>query len=269
MDHAYDRFRRISRRIAAGFPSPEFYRVHARTIETSRRRLYESPLLKDLLAWAAVHLENDLGHGMIHCMKVTLDAGALMLLEGHRAGWTQASLDRKVALVQCAGLLHDIKRKEKNHAQKGAKEAARILASLSFAPEDVRAVKRAVRNHEAFKRVETFSSETDISVSGCLYDADKFRWGPDNFTETIWRMVSFYNIPFSVLLDRFPGSMKKLADIKATFRTHFGKRYGPAIVDTGLAMGREILAELERKTEQIQAFSKRKGSPAPLFVGRA
>ena len=255
MDKNYDHLRRISRRIAIRFPRPDFYTQQVRAIESSRRRLYESPFLCRLLAWTAAHLADDLGHGLVHGMKVTLDAGALMLLNGERTGCPKKELDHRVSMVQCAGLLHDICRKEKDHAQKGAKEAARIMADLSFPKSDIRAVRRAVRNHEAFKSVETFASQTDAMVSGCLYDADKFRWGPDNFTETIWRMVSFYKIPLSVLIERFPGSMEKLAAIKPTFRTHFGKLYGPQIVDTGLAMGREIMAELEVKLEQIRTFS--------------
>ncbi len=40
-------------------------------------------------------------------------------------------------------------------------------------------------SHEAFKKLETSGSTNAMMISDCLYDADKFRWGSDNFTDTI------------------------------------------------------------------------------------
>jgi hypothetical protein len=40
----------------------------------------------------------------------------------------------------------------------------------------------AIRNHEAFRKILESEDKSARLVSDSLYDADKFRWGPDNFT---------------------------------------------------------------------------------------
>ena len=77
-------------------------------------------------------------------------------------------------------------------------------------------------------------------VSDCLYDADKFRWGPDNFSDTLWEMVSFMNPPLSVFVSRYPSGMETLFKIRSTFRSRTGKKYGPQFIDLGLAVGNEL-----------------------------
>ena len=91
-----------------------------------------------------------------------------------------------------------------------------------------------------FKKTDKSGSPEGVLVSDCLYDADKFRWGPDNFTDTIWAMVSFSNIPIAQFMDLYPEAMDKLAKIKSTFRTITGKKYGPQFIDIGLAVGKEL-----------------------------
>ena len=74
-------------------------------------------------------------------------------------------------------------------------------------------------------------------LSDCLYDADKFRWGPDNFTHTIWDMVGFINPPLKTFVSHYPKGMALLKKIRGTFRSRTGRRYGPQFIDVGIAIG--------------------------------
>jgi len=99
----------------------------------------------------------------------------------------------------------------------------------------------AIRNHEAFRDTVTVDSREGALISDCLYDADKFRWGPDNFTDTLWDMVDFKRPSLSDFLRRYPSGMESLVLIKSTFRTATGKKYGPQFIDHGITIGDELL----------------------------
>lgn len=81
-------------------------------------------------------------------------------------------------------------------------------------------------------------------ISDALYDADKFRWGPDNFTDTIWAMLACRGVPLSKALPRFLGGLDGIRRIRDTFRTAAGRQYGPDFIDRGLAIGARLYAEL-------------------------
>jgi hypothetical protein len=106
--------------------------------------------------------------------------------------------------------------------------------------DEIEDVCRAILNHEAFKKNIRIARPEGILVSDCLYDADKFRWGPDNFTDTLWDMISFYNPSLENFMARYPQGMAGLAKIKTTFRTETGKKYGPQFIDLGLAIGKKL-----------------------------
>ena len=90
-------------------------------------------------------------------------------------------------------------------------------------------------------------------MSDALYDADKFRWGPDNFTVTLWKMLRFSKAPIPRLISRFPRGMKGIQRIRDTFRTATGKKYGPEFIDLGLKIGEEIHKFLkERFAEELR-----------------
>jgi hypothetical protein len=77
-------------------------------------------------------------------------------------------------------------------------------------------------------------------MSDCLYDADKFRWGTDNFTHTLWYMVNHKGMSPQDLIKRFPWGMNGILRILETFRTTTGRQYGPEIIETGMEIGKEI-----------------------------
>jgi hypothetical protein len=240
MQPIYARLRERARQIVADLPPPDFYRDHHQATTYSRQHLSNDPILIKLRQFVSDNLVDNLGHGLAHAIKVTEDAGAILYVEAKASGYGRAKLERRMSIVQCAGLLHDIKRKQKEHAKAGAEHAARILKKYPLIPEEIQDVCRAIQNHEAFKEVIDIESAEGILVSDCLYDADKFRWGPDNFTHTLWDMISVYNPPLDKFMARYPKGMAGLEKIKTTFRSQTGKKFGPQFIDLGLVIGRKL-----------------------------
>lgn len=230
-----------AREIAAHLPEPDFYRDHADDLAHARHCLDQDPLLCELRAFVIERLDDDFGHGIGHALKVAADAGALCLIEGARCGHGDAHIQRTSLICQAAGLLHDIRRKRPNHAAEGAQYARKALTAYAVDAGEIDAICYAIRNHEAFQRIQAPPTAMAGLMSDCLYDADKFRWGPDNFKDTLWDMVAFFNPSLSDFVARYPGGMQRLEQIKATFRSHTGKKYGPQMIDYGIRIGQELM----------------------------
>ncbi len=240
MELVYARLRKRARQIVSHFPPPDFYQDHSPANRLSRQYLETNHVVKELRAFVAEHIDEDFGHGIEHSKKVAIDAGAIMIIENKNAGYSEVYTNRRIIIVQCAGLLHDIKRKQQNHAVEGATFARKALMIYSLYPDEIEDICMAIRNHEAFKSAVEANTIEGTLVSDCLYDADKFRWGPDNFTDTVWAMVRYSKMPFAKFMRLYPKGMDRLAKIKTTFRTDTGKKYGPQLIDMGLAIGKEL-----------------------------
>lgn len=251
MEYPFSLIRKKARQIVSRSPSPFFYTDLSNAVSQSRQFFHTNDIVTKLRAFAEKNLENDFGHGMNHAVKVSLDAGALILAECAIAGYSESFARRRMLIVQCAGLLHDIRRKEKNHARKGAEHAAGILKSYPFSKSEIEDIRLAINNHEAFRSVEAVDTPEGLLVSNCLYDADKFRWGPDNFTDTVWDMVAFSGISLSRFLTFYPRGMQTLEKIKSTFRTQTGKKYGPQFIEIGIAIGEEVLGFIKSEFPDI------------------
>lgn len=253
MDLEYARIRTIARRIAFRHPTPDFYLEHIEENALSRRLFNAEPVISSLKALVAPSLTDNKGHGMKHSLAVALDAGALIVVEGNKKRLSADIIRRKVLIVHCAGLLHDIERKHKKHAEKGAVRAAEILKDYPLSKEEVEDVRLAIMNHEAFKRPLKIDTADGLMISDCLYDADKFRWGPDNFTDTVWDMVMSAQAPLYRFMKLYPSGMEHLERVKSTFRSDTGKIYGPRFIDMGLSIGRELYKILKAEYPDIQA----------------
>ncbi len=251
MKNLYSQIRNRARQVAADFPPPDFYRDFPLANKLSKDFFETDSVIVDLRKYVTEHLEDDFGHGLEHAVKVTLDAGALLAIEGERAGYSEDFLKQRIRVVQCAGLLHDMRRKEKEHALKGAEFAARVLKTYPLGSDAIEDIRRAIGNHEAFKSQIELKTKEGTLISDCLYDADKFRWGPDNFTDTVWIMLSFSNRPLSKFIDRYSRGVEALARIKSTFRTPTGKQYGPQFIDIGLAIGDAVLKVIKDEFLQL------------------
>jgi hypothetical protein len=241
MNPTYLKIRERARQIAASLPLPAFYLDFPEEARLSRRCLNNNPTVSKLRRFVFENADNTLGHGFPHAEKVTLDAGTIMLVECGKIGKTTERADALLSTVQCAGLLHDIWRREKNHAACGAEKAGEILKDYALPEECTAAICLAIKNHEAFQPVIECPDRESTLLSSCLYDADKFRWGPDNFTHTVWKMVSFADIPLPAFLKKYPGAMQRLVEISKTFRTDTGKKYGPEFIDRGLEIGKQLM----------------------------
>ncbi len=241
MNEIYKRIRERARKIVARFPTQEFYTDFQPAVDQSQRFFQTNPIVSKVHAFVAASIGENLGHGLDHAVKVTLDAGTLMFIEGRQNGYSEPYVQRRVLLAQCAGLLHDILRSQQSHAEKGARFAKETLESYAcFEAEEITDVANAISNHEAFKTLVEIKTPQGALVSDCLYDADKFRWGPDNFTHTVWDMLMISQTPIQTFFSLYPKGIKSLAKIKETFRTKTGKIYGPKFIDTGLSIGAEL-----------------------------
>jgi len=240
------RLKATARRVASELPALPFVMDFPQELAASEKELDSSTFLQACQKHIRSDREN-LGHGLFHAVSVARDAGALMRVEAHRSGRTPEQTDRLAFLVQVAALLHDVRRKEKSHALAGAVEVEKILKPTGL-PEAERArIVTAVRNHEAFKPTEDPADEDGQLISDVLYDADKFRWGPDNFTHTVWQMMESSGGPsLDGLHRRFLQNLDYIRRVKSTFRSDTGKVYGPAFVDRGIEIGKVIYRELSR-----------------------
>jgi hypothetical protein len=250
MTPIYSRIREHAREIAARFPEPDFYQDHSQSHSFSEGFFNSDPVTTKLRNFLASHLEDNYGHGMEHATKVTLEAGVLMKIEGTAAGYDEKMLEARMRVVQCAGLLHDIKRKAKDHARLGAAHARDVLQDYPFSSDEIEDIYRAIHNHEAFTDNLSIDTPEGQLIADCLYDADKFRWGPDNFTYTLWDMISLYDPPLAKFMQQYPKGMEGIAKIKSTFRTNAGKQYGPQFIDIGLAIGEELYEVIKREFAQ-------------------
>ena len=240
MESLYSRIRDRARQIVASHPLPDFYTAHPSANERSRRIFDSDELVNRLSRFIRASLDDDFGHGWKHSAQVALDAAALIYIEGRSKGWPQQSIARHMQLAQCAGLLHDIRRKRQDHARYGARYAQRLLRRFPLSEVEIEGICAAIRDHEAFKPRERIVHPPSALLANCLYDADKFRWGPDNFTDTVWDMLTLSNIPLASFIERYPKGLERIAHIRDTFRTASGQRYGPQFIDIGLAVGQTL-----------------------------
>lgn len=244
MKPVYQKLQQQAMRIATRYPEPDFYSDFSKQVELSRWFLYHDQVVADIWELVTENIENDFGHGLIHVREVALDAGVLILIEDDRVRQSTQIRDHRLRMAHTAALLHDIRRKQKDHAAAGAAFAKQVLGAYPFSAADIDEICLAIANHEAFGAHDRKTDNTDLLLSDCLYDADKFRWGPENFTRTVWKMLSYRDIPVDVFIKHYPRGMEFLKKIKDTFRTSTGRQYGPGFIDLGVAIGDELYKEL-------------------------
>ncbi len=247
MPDIYEEMIAVSQEIAASFPPPRFYTCCEPSLRISRIFFDEDKVVRRCREVVRARLEDSFGHGVIHSEKVALEAGALANLETERLSMPDNEIRQASILAQLAGLIHDVRRTEKDHARAGAEEAAKILDELSVPRQKAMDIAAAIANHQAFTRPSQADSALGQVISDSLYDADKFRWGPDNFTVTLWVMLRSTQASMVRMIRRFPRGMQGIGRIKGTFRTGAGKKYGPEFIDLGLKIGEKVYAYLQER----------------------
>jgi hypothetical protein len=243
----YDEMMHSSRCIAASFPDPRFYSSHASELADSRRIYEHDPLVSSCCKAIVDDVAKNPSHGFGHAEKVAIEAGALMLAEWGMAEREESDKKEMAALAQVAGLLHDMRRGDEDHAKSGSIAAGSLLSKLGVSNKAKEYVIQAIANHEAFVEPPVMVSAVTKLLSDTLYDADKFRWGPDNFTVTLWEMLRFAHVPVIAVIPQFPEGMAGISRIKSTFRSQTGKVFGPEFIDLGLTIGNKIYEFLRER----------------------
>jgi hypothetical protein len=229
---------------AEGIGPPSFYADHDEEIRRSAASFSASDMIRkcqELIDISKMHA----AHGFEHLRKVAIEAGALTGIEGALRGCCPSEREEVRLCAQLAGFLHDIRRAEKDHTVAGSIEAGKILKESGLKEPYRGYVTAAIRNHEAFKEVLPSADDTAQLISDSLYDADKFRWGPDNFTTTLWLILESSRISAHALYCSFSEKMDWILKIKDTFRTQTGRKYGPEFIDLGVEIGNAIYREME------------------------
>jgi hypothetical protein len=242
---SYQDLRRISAEIAGEVGNPRFNQEKSDYILQSRSEFEASAAVGLCLEIAG--MDHFAGHGGNHIRRVAVDAGAIVLIEANDLLPGSLCPGRLMVLAHLAGVLHDVKRSGPDHARLGAIEAGRILDSkkeeIAIGADERLMIEQAIANHEAFQPSSHLERPDAQLLSDALYDADKFRWGPENFTDTLWDLLEARGGPENIpgLFKRFSRGLEGIERIKQTFRTRTGKAYGPDFIDRGLAIGQRLL----------------------------
>lgn len=224
---------------------PSFYTAMSAELAFARETFFAHPMITRCREDVLPFLHDDFGHGIEHSKKVAIEACALILGESKQLGMDKSR--RLGLLAQLAGLLHDTCRLEGEHATRGAELSLLILQDYPLQDEEKQMIATAIGCHEAFSAAcDAQNLDTQI-LAGALYDADKFRWGPDNFTTTLWEICNYQEWTLDQILDKFPAGLEMITAVQNTFRTSAGKIYGPEFIDLGIEMGKKIY-------QIIQAF---------------
>lgn len=223
---------------------PTFYEHFAPELSYSKETFFDHPLILRCSEDVIPFLYDEFGHGIEHSKNVAIEAGTIILAELYQ---TNLQLGRNlVVLAQIAGLLHDVCRMEDNHAVQGANLSFQILKDFPLSDQDKQLISFAIENHEAFQERSTPPDFKSELLSGALYDADKFRWGPDNFVTTLWEICDYQEWPMEKIMERFPKAFEIIDSISDTFKTPTGQIYGPEFIDIGLELGNYIYRRMRQ-----------------------
>lgn len=236
------RFKQESATILPG-AVPSFYAVMDAELAFARDSFFSHPLVHRCREDVLPFLNDDFGHGIEHAKKVAVEACALVLSEAKHLEFERAR--RLSLLAMLSGLLHDTCRLEGEHASRGAELSLLILQDYPLHDEEKAMIADAIRCHEAFSKHVRFEHAATQILADSLYDADKFRWGPDNFVTTLWEICNYHDWTLQQILDRFPAGLEVIASVQNTFRTAAGKIYGPEFIDIDLTIGKKIYQKIQ------------------------
>ncbi len=224
-----------------------FYDHFAPEVSYAREMFFDHPLILRCAEDVLPFLNDDYGHGVDHSKKVAIDAGALVIIEFFHS---DPKLCRHmVILAELCGLLHDTCRLEPDHAIESAHLAMKILRDFPLSDADKEMIFYSIKNHEAFRPTSSPPNHLSRLLGSALYDADKFRWGPDNFTTTLWEICDYQDWSLKKIIEKFPKGMEIIKSISDTFRTNTGQIYGPEFIEAGLKIGNFIYQKLDKLWE--------------------
>ncbi len=126
----YDEMMNCSQGIATSFPDPRFYASCASQLADSHRIYQQAPLVCRCRKVIEQDLARNPSHGLDHAEKVAVEAGALVLAEDARIDLEGSVSFEVAALAHVAGILHDMRRGDEDHARSGSIAAGSLLDNL-------------------------------------------------------------------------------------------------------------------------------------------
>jgi len=236
--------KRRAKDLAASRPQLGFYRDLATELTHAKDLFFDNPLVLRMQGDALGFLDEDCGLGVEHAKKVAVEAAALILAEP--SGLGQEERRRLAVIAELAGLLHDAIRHEDNHAEQGADLAMRLLRGYLITPEECLWVAQAIAAHESAEMPAIQGGEPATLLTAALYDADKFRYGPDIFATTLWELCECDEWTLEEIAQRFPEGARQAQALVGTFRTVEGRRHGPELLAEGISLAEELTRMLTR-----------------------
>lgn len=252
MDQVLEEIKKMAIQIVGESRVPLFYKDCKNLLDKSQNFFLKDEMIIKMRKDLFQTLENNFGHGYGHAKKVAVEAGVIFMIEMKKAGGIEND-DYYLSIAHTAGLLHDICRKEKDHAKKGAIYARSYLEGIFPDRKNIESVAHAISNHEAFCDSYEKAPNIEASVlSDSLYDSDKFRWGPDNFSHMLWAMLEHADISAAQFMSGYERGINSLRKIKKTFRTDTGRKYGPEFIDIGIEIGTTLLGRIKNELGLLQ-----------------
>lgn len=237
-----------AKKLAKEMPVAAFYLDHATEMAFAWDLFFNHSVLLRLQEDCLAFLYDDYMFGIEHSKKVAHDAAAIILSE--ESGLTQEEKRHLAFLAQVAGLVHDVQRGEDDHAHRSADAVDSILAGYPIEADDVALIVRAVAGHEERTEPSDYPDPPTRLLCQALYDADKFRFGPDIFSTTMWLFCDYNSWSLAETAGQFPKGISAAKAVVHTFRTDVARRYGPELIEQGIKLGEtmsRMLIEASRK----------------------
>ncbi len=231
-----------AKKLAKRLPAAAFYQDHATEVEFAWDLFFDHPMILKLQQDSLTFLYDDYLFGIEHSKKVAQDAAAIVLAE--KSDLSQNEKRHLALLAQLAGILHDIQHDEDNHALRSADATAIVLKGYNLAQNDIKLIGKAIAGHENLVDPGDYPDPSTKLLCQALYDADKFRFGPDIFATTMWLFCDYESWSLAELAGQFPKGILAAKAAKHIFRTTVGKNYGPEIIEQGIGLGETMLQQI-------------------------
>ncbi|EPR34910.1 hypothetical protein dsat_2273 [Alkalidesulfovibrio alkalitolerans DSM 16529] len=249
--HPLKRFRDDACRLAQSLPRPGFATSFAREIEAARMAFFEETLIGRLRDEALSFLYDDFGFGIEHSKAVAVDAAAIVLAE--TSFWTREDSRRMALLAILAGLLHDATRLDEDGEAKAAELSRSILAQYPLTDEERDIIARAIRDHEIRDGYIPPCDPRAALLSAALYDADKFRYGPDIYVTSLWEFCDYEDMPTPHALKCLSAAENRLPELSGTFRSRPGRSFGEEHLECGARLMPHLTDNLRNVLADIEA----------------
>lgn len=227
--------RNEAKKRAKDLPVTAFYLDHATEVSYAWELFFDHPLMRRLQDDCLTFLYDDAMFGIEHSKKVAQEAAAIVMAED--AGLETDRKKHLALLASIAGMLHDLQRGEDDHAHRSAEAVPDLLKGYPLTAEDVVLITRAVDGHEQRTDPGDYADPSERLLCQALYDADKFRFGPDIFCTTMWLFCDYTSWSLAEMAGQFPKGISVAKTIVPTLRTDIGRSYGSELIEQGIKLG--------------------------------